>query len=303
MAEVRIKRRGPSRNSSWLLLGGIALFLALGAGTLHALNIIRIPGLPGGVSAKEDRTGKTPVWVSSRTIRAFEKVAEVDLVDPKNQPSIRWLDAADVKEKGFISNRGEILGRVLRNDKGPGYAFRESDFYPRGTPPSPSAAIDPGFVGKWLDPKDIDGLARLERGELFQILGVSERRDAPSAVAPDVGTKAAQGAANAFGAQTELIVEQGRVIVGLGSGRQEKELFLEMSAEDFERLASAQRRRVALHCVTLSATAPVTQREKIEAKDRPDTQQIMLLDGKGGRETVVPKAAQQLPNAPVENPR
>ncbi|MEY2786265.1 MAG: hypothetical protein RL277_2477 [Planctomycetota bacterium] len=293
MAEVRNKRRTPSQNSRWILLGGVVLFAALGAGTLHALGVIRVPGLPGGVSAKEDRTGKTAVWVTSRKVSAFDKVAEADLVDPKGQPAIRWLDAEDVKEKGFISNRGDILGRVLKNDKGPGYAFKESDFYPRGTPASPSAAIEAGFVGIWTDPKDIDGLSKLERGELFQILGITERRDGAQAQAKDIDTKEAQSISSAFGAATELIVHHGRVIVGLGSGKQDKEMFLEMSAEDVERLASAQRRRAALRCVTLSTTAPIAEREKIEAKDRPDTQQIMLLDGKGGRETIVPKASQE----------
>lgn len=295
MAEVRNTRRGPSRNSNWMLLGGVLLFVALGAVTLHTLGIVRVPGLPGGVSAKEDRTGKTPVWVASRKINAFDKVAEADLVDAKAQPSIRWLDESDVKEKGFLSNRNDILGRVLKNDKGPGYAFKDSDFYPRGTPASPSAAIDPGFVGIWTDPKEIEGLSKLERGELFQVLGVTERRTDGSSVAKDVATREAQTLSNAFGASTDLIVHHGRVIVGMGSNKQEKEMFLEMSAEDVERLSSAQRRRAALRCVTLSTTAPIAEREKIEAKERPDTQQIMLLDGKGGRETIVPKAVQEEP--------
>lgn len=295
MAEVRNKKRGPGRSSTWLFAGALVLVAVLGVGTLHALGVIRVPGLPGSARAGEDREGKVPVWVAARKIDAFEKVSDGDLFDPKGQPSLRWIEEADAKDKKFLISRTDIIGRVLKNDKSAGIAFKETDFYPKGTPPTPSAAIEQGFVGMWVNPKGIDGLDRLTRGERFQILGVIDTKSAAKVSAPDPAAADAQAARNAFGAQMDLVVNHGRVIVGLNPASSSKDMFLELMPEDVERLASAQKKNASLRCITLSTTAGPDQLERMQPKDRADTETIRVLDGKGGRETAVVKTPEEQP--------
>lgn len=216
------KTRGrKSRRGLWMMAGLLIVGAAAAIGTILLVGDLKLPFLNRSVQAqtskKEDHTGKVAVPILVRTIPAYTSVPMASLVDAKtNQVRVQWLDAEQVKAKGFITSVNDIVGRVMGRDKDPGYAFKEGDFLPKGTRPGPAAGIEPGMRGMSVNVDKVSGLRGLKRGDRFDLVAVKsatksgsygdKAQSTPAAVA-------AQADKQLWGASNKLLVQNGKIVV------------------------------------------------------------------------------------------
>lgn len=124
----------------------------------------------GEAKASELPDGYVMVPMSGTKIGAYTKVAREHIFDVKNQ---RWSETPQPKKSlpdDVVLDRSEVLGRVLRADKPPGYVFRERDFLPEGTRPGLVGGIPAGKRGVRIELQKIPGLYGLNAGDRFDLV-------------------------------------------------------------------------------------------------------------------------------------
>src|SRR5688572_21758171 len=155
-----------------------AIVLLAGAGTvLLAPGVLPLPWQRAlGLAADEPAlaaelpAGYVRVPLSATRIPAYAKVAREHLFDPKK---VRWVETAVRRAdlpSDVILDRGDALGRVLRQDKPAGYVFTERDFMPEGTRPGLVGGIPAGKRGYRVEVEKIPGLYGLNAGDRFDLL-------------------------------------------------------------------------------------------------------------------------------------
>lgn len=160
-------RRHTSR--FWSLLRGATIFAALGGGALATLWALDFP-LPWAQPVARRPVG-VPVPLSNRAIPAYSRVSRNDLINlADGSPIVVYLSEEQVKAAGFVTDFGAITGRVLSRDKPAGFAFSESDFFPRGTRPGLVAGVPPGKRALVLEADKIKGVYGLQPGDRFDLL-------------------------------------------------------------------------------------------------------------------------------------
>ncbi len=174
---LRARRRGPS--STGLALGVVLLALLGGALLLHASGVIDIPLLSGkrqevAVIPRIDMTGKVIVPISSQVIPAYSAVAREHLIDRRTNTFSTYVMREDRLPKGALLSNMDILTRVLKRDKPNGMMFVESDFYPKGTRPGPTAGVPSGMRALRLRASAVPGLHGLQQGDRFDIVMTTE---------------------------------------------------------------------------------------------------------------------------------
>lgn len=198
---------------------------------------------PGPAKPKPDLTGKIKVPISARTIEAYTSVQTEDLIDPKEKDfAVRVVDAQKARENGWISDLAEIRGRVMSHDKGAGYAFTEADFMPKGTRPGPAAAIEPGSRGVWIEPKQVQGIDSLRRGDRFDLMAMVRVRDARTSGAQTPEAQAAAADAKAWQSSKRVLVNDGKVIVPLpqdATRRNNAKIFVQVGEGEVNDLSDA----------------------------------------------------------------
>ena len=178
--------------STTLLTAGVLLFGFVG-GTflLHATGTIELPFLrkEEPEPPKRDLSGLIRVPRSARAIPAYEAVSRDDLWDPQQgSVSTVYLRPEDVSDQ-MITELGSIMGRVLKREKPRGYVFLESDFYPTGTRPGPTAGVPPGKRAMRLRASEVPGLHGLNQGDRFDlVMTVSVELEQPPLRAPRHGS-------------------------------------------------------------------------------------------------------------------
>lgn len=171
---------------------------------------------PAPAKAKPDRTGTVAVPLCARAIEAYTQVQTDDLIDPNEKDfAVRHVKAEEAAQQGYVTNLNDIRGRVMARDKMPGYAFKESDFMPKGTRPGPAAAIEPGTRGVWIEPKQVQGIDSLGRGDRFDLMAMVRVRDARAAGPQSAEAQAAAADAKAWQSSKRVLVNNGKVIVPL----------------------------------------------------------------------------------------
>lgn len=167
------QHRGRSRRSGLFVVGISALVLLAAAATLVAIvgwKTVR------NVFAKNDEDvnkGKVAVVVSPTPMPAFTQVDPAVFVDPQTgNLHVVWVSEKVAQDANWIRNPAAMRGRVLKHDKGAGLAFSDADFYPKGTLPSASAAVEPGYRGVTLSTQKVDGLVGRKRFDCIDLIAV-----------------------------------------------------------------------------------------------------------------------------------
>lgn len=301
MAKPKTRRR--SSGSSVLLMLALLFVGAIAAiGTILLVGDLKLPFLNRSVAAQEkkndDHTGKVAVALCARPVNAYTMVQLESLVDPRTkQARVQWIDADKAKARGFITNAGELIGRVMGRDKMAGYAFTESDFLPKGTPASPLAGIDPGMRGLYVKVEQIQGLDLLRRGDRFDLMAVkpaasSKDRSANAAYAnPQV--EATQADEKLWNTAKRVLVQNGKVIVPASASelpRGKPEVFIAVGQDEVEGLTSALATGTQVICVSRSSLAGVANEPLAEPEMPLPPDSIQVISGAKSSVTIVPKS-------------
>lgn len=75
-----------------------------------------------------------------------------------------------VKLGGAYTQATDIIGRVVKSDKSPGFAFSEGNFFERGTPAGLAGATPPGMRAMTLASKQLSGVHRISTGEQIDLV-------------------------------------------------------------------------------------------------------------------------------------
>ncbi|MCP4888386.1 MAG: hypothetical protein GY904_17445 [Planctomycetaceae bacterium] len=75
-----------------------------------------------------------------------------------------------VKVGGAFAQVNDIIGRVVKSDKSPGFAFAESNFFKLGTPAGLAGATPPGMRAMTLKAKQLAGVHRISMGEQIDLV-------------------------------------------------------------------------------------------------------------------------------------
>lgn len=146
------------------LLGVLAMLWALGF-----LELAFLP--PPSAFARErpedlvpDRTGQVGFVKVARSLPAYHKVTEADLI-------IQWVNGRDVRPP--LIRREEafsLVGRVLKADKRAGNALVDADLFPAGTREGMVAGIPPGKRALRIEASKVRGVFGLKLGDQFDVL-------------------------------------------------------------------------------------------------------------------------------------
>ncbi len=133
--------------------------------------------------------GTVRVLVSGRTIPAYTKLTRDDLWSPERGSWAHTdIEEEVVESAGVFVDAGDIIGRVLKREKKPGYVFTERDFLPEGTRPGFSAGIPPGKRALRVEVDRVAGIVGLLPGDRFDIVSAVELEpQLPRAAVPYIG--------------------------------------------------------------------------------------------------------------------
>lgn len=158
------------RRRSFLSPLWIVLVVVVGAGLtlagLWAVGAVNLERLGFGPSHK----GMIAIPTPAREIPAFAKVSREYILDQQGNLSLMYLPP-DAVTPQMYSQLGDILGRVTKKPKPPGYVFTEADFLPKGSRPGLVAAVPPGKRAIRIEADQVKGLYGLNIGDRFDLVG------------------------------------------------------------------------------------------------------------------------------------
>jgi len=161
------------RSTTTLIVLGLLFLIVGGLGTVGALWGFGIIPNPFGKTtlAGPSREGMVAVPVSAIDIPSMSKVTRDHLFDKEaKEIKLIYIKPEELRPD-MIRDLSQIIGRVMKREKKPGFAFTERDFYPVGTQPGLTAAIPPGKRSFVLPVEKITGIATLQPGDHFDIVG------------------------------------------------------------------------------------------------------------------------------------
>jgi Flp pilus assembly protein CpaB len=141
-------------------VAGAALLLA-GLWEVGAVNLDRLFG--------PSHEGMVAIPTPAREIPAYTRVTRDYLLDQKGHPSLMYLPP-DAVTPQMYTQLGDILGRVVKKAKPPGYVFTEADFEPKGSRAGVVAAVPPGKRAMRIEADQIKGLYGLNIGDRFDLV-------------------------------------------------------------------------------------------------------------------------------------
>src|SRR5438105_4320483 len=122
LAQSRVARR-----SRFGGLAVVALGLVAAAGTvvaiLWALGAVDPAKL---LSRRRSTTGMIAVPIAARTIHAYAKITQADLLDPQTGDFAMLYFRPDRIDNNVITHLADIWGRVLNHEKPAGFDFTEN---------------------------------------------------------------------------------------------------------------------------------------------------------------------------------
>lgn len=161
-----------------LIFGGVGILWAMGV-----IDPMRLMGL----SAQKGHAGLVAVPVSAQTVPAYAQMTRDHLWNAKaGDLSVVYLQPKQVSSE-MIRDVGQIVGRVLRQEKPAGYIFTANDFYPKGTRPGLVAGIPLGKRAIRVDAERVFGLQGLHQGDHFDLVSATPLDGGRPGAAPVVG--------------------------------------------------------------------------------------------------------------------
>lgn len=141
-------------------VGGVITLAGLWA--FGAVNLDRLGFGPS-------RSGMIAIPTPSREIPPYAKVTREYLLDQTGNLSVMYLPP-DAVTPHMYAQLGDILGRVTKKAKPPGYVFTEADFLPKGSRAGVVAAVPPGKRGIRIEADQVHGLYGLNIGDRFDLV-------------------------------------------------------------------------------------------------------------------------------------
>lgn len=237
-----------------------------GGGTLAALaflGVVDLPFLRSVVPPRDPHAGMVAVLACGQPIEAYSKVTRDHLANPETGELMLLFRKPEEVKPDWIRDVGDIVGRVVRYDKQPGYVFTERDFFPKGTRPGVAGGIPPGKRAMMLEVAKVKGLGQLAVGDRFDLLASVALKD--SGGGPRVRTAAGRGGAGAAGSTAGHAATQAsvRVLVVGGAlvamptskdanGKDVKEATIALDPEEIAPLTEALATGASLFCVAHS---------------------------------------------------
>jgi len=142
-----------------VVVAGLALAGLWAAG---AINLERLFG--------PSHEGMIAVPAPTREIPAYAKVTREFLLNEQGGLSVMYLPP-DAVSPQMYTQLGDILGRVMKRAKPPGYVFTEADFLPKGSRAGLVAAVPPGKRAIRIEADQVKGLYGLNIGDRFDLVG------------------------------------------------------------------------------------------------------------------------------------
>ncbi|MCP9453685.1 MAG: hypothetical protein NNA23_13500 [Nitrospira sp.] len=115
------------------------------------------------------REGLVAVPAPSRPIPAYTKVTRDFLLDQNGNLSFIYLPPDAVTPEMYVQ-LSDILGRVTKKPKPPGYVFTEADFFPKGSRAGLVAGMPPGKRAMRIEADQVRGLYGLNIGDRFDLV-------------------------------------------------------------------------------------------------------------------------------------
>lgn len=132
-------------------------------GKIHGVDVplTSLPGMSATV-ASPDGT------LISKRIQVAERTADGVLFQLDDGSVV--TDQQLVQLGGAFTQATDIIGRVLKSDKTPGFAFAEANFFERGTPAGLAGATPPGMRAMTLKADQLAGVHRISMGEQIDLV-------------------------------------------------------------------------------------------------------------------------------------
>ena len=159
-----IRRRKRSLVSPLLMVVLVPVVAGLAVAGLWAAGALNLDRLFG-----PSHEGMVAVPTPAREIPAYTRVTRDYLLDQKGHLSLMYLPP-DAVTPQMYAQLGDILGRVTRKAKPPGYVFTEADFLPKGSRAGLVAAVPPGKRAMRIEADQVKGLYGLNIGDRFDLV-------------------------------------------------------------------------------------------------------------------------------------
>jgi Flp pilus assembly protein CpaB len=115
--------------------------------------------------------GTLHVYLTVKEVPAYTRINREHLFDASGKPKLLWLTPEDIeKSGGLLTQRDDILGRVVSHDIRAGYGFTDKDFLPKGTRAGVEGGIPPGKRALVIDASKVHGIHALKLGDHFDLL-------------------------------------------------------------------------------------------------------------------------------------
>ncbi len=292
-----MSQQNPRRRSSgkkWIPIAVlVVVIVGAGLGTYALLNQGRMPW-SGQAQAKadQDRAGKKAYPRATKTIPAFTSVSLEHFADEKGQPNVILLEPDKAKAAGLLEAT-QVLGRVTKGDKRPGYGFTENDFLAKGSPASRTAAIPAGMVGVQVTAAQIPTLRGLKANDRFVLVAAADPYSGAigpkgAAIPSDVSRQA--HLEKSFSAVTRRIVEGGVVIQAMTDAKANTKdaSFIAVPSGQYDELLSALNNQVEITALAESTNPTVAIVPLPEPEPPAKVESITIQNGDQKQTIVLP---------------
>lgn len=150
---------GPLLTAGIVLIG--AMLALAGLWAVGAINVDRLFG--------PSHEGMVAVPTPAKEIPPYTKITRDHLVDSSGKLSLLYLPP-DAVTSQMYTQLGDVIGRVTRKPKPPGYVFTEADFLPKGSRDGLVAAVPPGKRAMRIEADQVKGLFGLHIGDRFDLV-------------------------------------------------------------------------------------------------------------------------------------
>jgi hypothetical protein len=245
-----------------------------------------------GDKKQESRAGKVAILIAPAQMQAFTAIDPAAFIDPRTGDfMVAWIAEKAANDGGFIRDPAAIRGRVLKRDKAVGLGFSEADFFPRGSQPSLTSALEPGQRSVHLDASEIEGLRSLKRFDHFDLYAVKLKARANTNGAAYMDPDAARIAAQNGEWETDrlVIAQNAMILVPVPEGKNAKNpdaVEVAMTMEEATALADAKAKGAKILCLG-SSGKPGGDKTPLMAPEGPALDTIQVHTGATASTTVV----------------
>lgn len=163
--QTGVRRRRGSFLSPLLIVFVVVVGVGLALAGFWAIGAVNLERLGFGPS----HAGMVAIPTPAREIPPYAKVTREYLLDQQGNLSLMYLPP-DAVTPQMYNQLGDILGRVTKKAKPPGYVFTEADFLPKGSRPGIVAAVAPGRRAMRIEADQVKGLYGLNIGDRFDLV-------------------------------------------------------------------------------------------------------------------------------------